>query len=458
MSTTDQRRIRETVMTAITSQVYPAYRRFGTYVSTTYIPHGRTEPGVWAITDGEAYYAFLIRQSTTMNKSADEIHQIGLAEVARDEVEMLAIARKLGYSDLRSFNTAVKANPKLHPTSRQQLIDAYELYINNMKAKLPDLFSVLPKASLEVLPVPLNTWRSSNPRLITRRARLTANVRGRFFVNTYNFPDRGLEGVEAIAYHEGLPGHHLQNSIAQEQTELPTFRQQGNYTAYGEGWGLYSERLGKDVGFYQDPYSDYGRLEGDIWRAIRLVVDTGVHSKRWTRQQMVDYFHDHSSVDETNIQSEVDRYIAWPGQALGYKMGQLKLIELCERSRESARSKSSTFANSTTSSSIPVRFHLMCSRYRAWTNGSQHKNRVATELIKTNGDRFSPGAFAGSAIFLQKPFDVEAEFDGERLEDAVLLCGRKEKFDFSWIHVRLSNATAPKVDEPIFGTVPARKL
>ncbi len=159
------------------------------------------------------------------------------------------------------------------------------------------------------------------------------------YVNTYNFADRGLEGSEAIAYHEGIPGHHLQITIAQELKGLPEFRKQSYYTAYTEGWGLYSEHLGKDVGFYQDPYSDYGRLEADIWRAIRLVVDTGAHSKHWTRQQMVDFFHEHSSIDETNIQSEVDRYIAWPAQALGYKMGQLKLLELRARAQSALGTK-----------------------------------------------------------------------------------------------------------------------
>jgi uncharacterized protein (DUF885 family) len=153
------------------------------------------------------------------------------------------------------------------------------------------------------------------------------------YVNEYNFAERSLAPVEAVSYHEGIPGHHLQISIAQELTGIPQFRKYTYYTAYTEGWGLYSERLGKDVGFYKDPYSDYGRLEADIWRAIRLVVDTGVHSQHWTRQQMVDYFHDHSAIDETNIQAEVDRYIAWPAQALGYKMGQLKILELRERAK-----------------------------------------------------------------------------------------------------------------------------
>ena len=162
---------------------------------------------------------------------------------------------------------------------------------------------------------------------------------GRLFINTYNATERNLYGVEAIAYHEGIPGHHLQISIAQELTGLPEFRKYGSYTAYVEGWGLYAEHLGKDVGFYQDPYSDYGRLEADIWRAIRLVVDTGVHSQHWTRQQMVDYFHEHSAIDEPSIQSEVDRYIAWPSQALAYKIGQLKILELRERAKKALGDK-----------------------------------------------------------------------------------------------------------------------
>jgi uncharacterized protein (DUF885 family) len=157
---------------------------------------------------------------------------------------------------------------------------------------------------------------------------------GRVDVNLYDWQHRSLADVEAVAYHEGIPGHHLQISVQQEIPGLPQFRQQGYYTAYTEGWALYSERLGKEIGFYQDPYSDYGRLEADMWRAIRLVVDTGVHSQHWSRQQMVDFFHEHSGLDEPNVQSEVDRYIAWPAQALGYKMGQLKILELRDRAKK----------------------------------------------------------------------------------------------------------------------------
>lgn len=329
----DQKRLHEAILTAITTQVYPSYSRLAKYLQSTYIPHGRTEPGIWSIPNGDAYYAFRIRQSTTLDKTADEIHQIGLDEVKKDEEQMLVIAKKMGFNDLKSFNASIKTNPKLHATSKQQLIDTYKGYLGQMQTKLPQLFGTLPKTAVEVLPVP-EYMEKQQSAAYYMQGTPDGKRPGRVYVNTYNFADRGLEGVEAVSYHEGVPGHHLQISIAQGLKDLPTFRTQSYYTAYVEGWGLYSERLGKDAGFYQDPYSDYGRLEADIWRAIRLVVDTGVHNKHWTRQQMVDFFHDHSSVDETNVQSEVDRYIAWPGQALGYKMGQLKLLELRDRAQK----------------------------------------------------------------------------------------------------------------------------
>ncbi len=328
----EQKRITKEATEAVQTKVLPAYDRFRRFLVAQYIPATHAEPGISAIPDGAAYYDFRIRQSTTLKKSADEIHQIGLAEVARDEAEMLVIAKKLGYTDLKTFNAANKANPKLHPTSPDALVAKYQAYLDGMKPRLPQLFGRLPKAPLTVMKVPAY-MEAQQSAAYYQPGTPDGSRPGEVFVNTYHATTRGLQSVEAISYHEGLPGHHLQISIAQELTSIPEFRKQGGYTAYTEGWGLYSERLGKDVGFYQDPYSDYGRLEADIWRAIRLVVDTGVHSKHWTRQQMVDYFHDHSGIDETNIQSEVDRYIAWPAQALGYKMGQLKLIELRERSR-----------------------------------------------------------------------------------------------------------------------------
>jgi uncharacterized protein (DUF885 family) len=332
MSAADQKRITTDLLAAITDDVLPAYKRFATYMRVQYAPAGRKEPGISALPDGDAYYAFRIRQSTTLNKTADEIHQIGLDEVKRDEAEMMAIVKKLGYSDLKSFNAALVANPKEHPASKEALMAAYSGYIGQMKPKLPELFGRLPKAPLEVVPMPAFVEKDQ-AQADYEQGTPDGSRPGRVNVNLYNFATRSLADVEAVAYHEGIPGHHLQISIGQELTGIPDFRKQAYYTAYTEGWALYSERLGKEIGFYQDPYSDYGRLEADIWRAIRLVVDTGVHSQHWTRQQMVDYFHEHSTIDETNIQAEVDRYIAWPAQALGYKMGQLKILELRDRAK-----------------------------------------------------------------------------------------------------------------------------
>jgi uncharacterized protein (DUF885 family) len=328
----DQKRIATDLMAVIQAQVLPTYQRFAKFMKAQYVPNGRKEPGVWAMPNGDAYYAFRIRQITTLDKTAAEIHQIGLDEVKRDEAEMLAIVHQLGFADLKAFRTALAANPKEHPQSKEALIDTYKGYLAQMQPRLPDLFGRLPKAQLEVVAMPAFAEKNS-PMAYYNQGTADGSRPGRVDVNLYNFAERSLATVESVTYHEGIPGHHLQISIAQELTGLPEFRKYQDYTAFVEGWALYSERLGKDIGLYKDPYSNYGRLDNDMWRAIRLVVDTGVHSQHWTRQQMVDYFHDHSSLDETNIQSEVDRYIAWPAQALGYKMGQLKILDLRDKAK-----------------------------------------------------------------------------------------------------------------------------
>ena len=338
ISAEQQKELSAEILDAISKQVLPAYARFGKYLTDVYIPHGRTEYGIWSIPDGDAYYAFRIRQSTTTKLTADQIHQIGLDEVKRDEAEMLAIAQKLGFKDIASMRAAMVANPKLHPASAEQLLDAYRGYIDGMKPKLPQLFGRLPKAGLTVEAVPAFLEKDS-AFAYYEEGTPDGKRPGTVFISTYKFESRLLSGVETTAYHEGLPGHHLQVSIAQEMPALPDFRKHINYTAYVEGWGLYAERLGKDVGLYQDPYSDFGRLEADIHRAIRLVVDTGVHAQHWSREQIVDYFHAHSGLDEATVQSETDRYIAWPGQALGYKMGQLKILELRAKAQETLGAK-----------------------------------------------------------------------------------------------------------------------
>ena len=334
----EQERIKTEMLAVIGKQVLPAYQRFARFLEVSYIPAGRAEPGISALPDGAKYYRFLIRRLANTDMAPDQIHQIGLDEVKRDEADMLAIAKKLGFADLKTFNASLKTNPKLHPASGDQLLDAARAYLGPMQAKLPELFGRLPKTPFEVAAVPDYLEKTSAPAYY-EAGTPDGSRPGRLRIDTYNATSRNLYQLEDLSYHEGLPGHHLQISIAREQTGVPAFRKFGFYPAFSEGWGLYAERLGKDVGFYQDPYSDYGRLEGDIWRAIRLVVDTGVHAGGWSREQMVEFFHDHSAIDETSIQAEVDRYIAWPGQALTYKMGQLKILELRDRAKKALGDK-----------------------------------------------------------------------------------------------------------------------
>jgi uncharacterized protein (DUF885 family) len=329
----EQERIKADVLDAVAKRDLPAYQRLARFLEVSYVPAGRAEPGISALPDGAKYYQFLIRRETTTDLTAEQLHQTGLDEVQRDEAEMLAIAQKLGFKDLAALRAAVKDNPKFAPASPDALLAAYKNYAVPMQAKLPSLFGRLPKLPFEVVPMP-DYLAASGPAAYYMPGAAAANRPGRLSVNLTNATKRSLLPVEATAYHEGVPGHHLQISIGQEQENVPEFRRHAGYTAFVEGWALYAERLGKDVGCYQDPYSDYGRLENDIWRAIRLVVDTGVHSQHWSRQQMVDYFHAHSSIDETNIQAETDRYIAWPAQALAYKTGQLKILALRDKAQK----------------------------------------------------------------------------------------------------------------------------
>jgi len=338
ISEADKSRIKTAVLASIEKDIIPAYTRFAKFVRDEYAPKGRIDVGVWSLPDGRARYAFQVRSMTTTDMTPDAIHELGLREVARIEGEMLQIAKKLGYSDLAAFNKAIAANPELKPKEGQQLIDLYSKYIDQMYARLPELFGRLPKAKLEVVPVP--EFRAEGAAAASYETGSPDGARpGRVYVNTHEATSRSLLPTESTAYHEGAPGHHMQLSIQQELTDLPPFRQQGGYTAFQEGWALYTERLGKDVGFYQDPYSDYGRLNDEMLRAIRLVVDTGLHHKKWTREQVVQFFRDHSAIDEVEIQSETDRYIVWPGQALAYKIGQLKILELRGRAEKALGAK-----------------------------------------------------------------------------------------------------------------------
>jgi uncharacterized protein (DUF885 family) len=327
MPAAERQRLHDAIIAAVDNEVRPAYSKLANFIATEYAPKGRSDPGLWALPDGDKRYRFAIHEMTTTDMEPEAIHQLGLKEVQRIEEDQLAIAKKLGFSDLAAFRASVKTDPKLRATSREQLLEKYRSYIGQMKPQLPKLFGLLPKTQLEVRPTEeFREKEAASAEYI--QGTPDGSRPGIVFVNTGDYQHRTVTSIESTAYHEGVPGHHMQISIAQTLPELPPFRQQAAFTAYGEGWALYSERLGKDIGFYQDPYSDYGRLSDEMLRAIRLVLDTGVHYQRWTRQQMVDFFHAHSSEDEPSVQAETDRYIAFPGQACAYKLGQLEILKL----------------------------------------------------------------------------------------------------------------------------------
>jgi len=379
----DRTRLTAAILGTIDHDVRPAYRKLADFLATDYAPKGRTEFGIWALPNGDALYRYDIEQQTTTRMAPEEIHQLGLNEVERIEKEQLAIATKLGFSDLKSFRASLKVNPKLVPNSGQQLLDLYRHYIEQVEPQLPKLFGLLPKTRVEVRPVESYREKEASGAQYYQGTP-DGSRRAAVVVNTADYQHRTLTEVEATAYHEGLPGHHMQIAIAQTLPELPSFRQQGNYTAYAEGWALYAESLGKDLGFYQDPYSDYGRLASEQLRAVRLVLDTGVHYKRWTRQQMVDFFHQHSSEDEPVVQSETDRYIAIPGQALGYKLGQLAILRLREQAQKELGGRYDVRAfhdKILDGGALPL--DVMNTRVRAWI--AEQKAAQSDHMIDSTG-------------------------------------------------------------------------
>jgi uncharacterized protein (DUF885 family) len=328
-SDADKKRLTDDIKKAINDDVFPAYKKFAEFLRTEYDPKGRTELSIESLADGKRRYSEAVKTMTTVNTPPADIHEIGLKEVERVAAEMTKVAQSQGYKDLASFREAVNNDPKWRPTSEQQILDDYRKYIHQMEPKLPELFGLLPKSPVTVEPIP-----DFNKATSTHYVQGTPDGKrpGRVVVAVSNPTKRTLIDDEAVAYHEGVPGHHLQISIAQRLEGLPKFRLHGFYPAYAEGWALYSEELGKEIGFYKDPVSDYGRLNSEMLRAVRLVVDTGTHDKNWSRQQVIDYMHA-NDINDTLAQTEADRYIAWPGQALTYKMGQLTILKLRDEAK-----------------------------------------------------------------------------------------------------------------------------
>jgi uncharacterized protein (DUF885 family) len=318
---------------AISEKLVPAYARLHAFIRDEYLPACRDTYGIYALPDGAAWYDYLIRQHTTTNLSAAEIHQVGLDEVARIHEEMRAIKQEVGFEgDLDAFFEYLNTDPKFYFETREEMIAAHEALREKADAAAPRLFHRSPRAGYEIRPVEEFRERAA-AKGSYQRPSTDGSRPGIFYVNTWNPQARPRWDTEALFLHEAVPGHHFQRSFNLEIEDLPAFRTHGGVTAFAEGWGLYAESLvvGRAMGFYEDPYQRFGQLNAELWRAIRLVVDTGLHAKRWSRQQVLDYMYANSATLDTRAVSEAERFMAIPGQALAYKIGQLKIMELRER-------------------------------------------------------------------------------------------------------------------------------
>jgi uncharacterized protein (DUF885 family) len=330
----DRERLTARAREVIGQSVIPAYRRFQAVFRDEYLPATRSTVGLWDTPDGRAYYQFLARFHTTTALTPAEIHAIGLREVARNRAEMQKVMDEVGFQgSLTEFFQHLRTDPKFYYKTGDELFRAYAFIVKMIDPELPKLFGKLYRTPFGLRPIPDNSAPNTTTAYYQGPS-LDGSRPGYYYVNLYRPEVRPKYEMEVLSVHEAAPGHHLQIALAQELTDLPDFRRAGGFTAYIEGWGLYSERLGYDLGLYRDPYSRYGQLTYDQWRAVRLVVDTGLHDMEWTRQQAIDYFIANAAKTEADIVNEIDRYISNPGQALAYKIGQLKFLELRARAEQ----------------------------------------------------------------------------------------------------------------------------
>lgn len=339
VSAGDATRLRNAYAAALKDEVLPAYARLADFLERDYLPAARTTVGWSDLPDGPAWYRWRIRGATTMDLPPEKIHEIGLAEVARIRAEMIAVMRQVGFQgDLDAFFRYVQDDPKFYFNDEKELLAAYRDVKQRIDALLPKLFADFPKADYEIRPV--EAFRAASAAGASYQAPSADGKRpGIFYINTFNLKAQPRFGLETLSLHEAAPGHHFQISIQQELQDLPRFRRFNNYVSYAEGWALYSESIGKELGVFTDPYQWYGRLSDEMLRAMRLVVDTGLHSQGWTRERAIQYMLDNSSMAESDVTAEVERYIVWPGQALGYKLGQLRITELRAKAQAALGSK-----------------------------------------------------------------------------------------------------------------------
>ncbi len=328
ISEPDRQRLAAAAEDAIRRSVVPAYRLLLQFLQEEYLPGSRTGIAAAELPDGRAFYQERIHYFTTLELSPASIHATGQGEVQRIRAEMETVIRKTGFQGgFRPFIEFLRSDPRFYVTTPQALLEKTALVLKRMDGELPRLFKTLPRLPYGIREIPAFS-APGNTAAYYQPGSGDGSVAGNYYVNTYDLASRPLYEIEALSFHEAVPGHHLQIALQQELHDLPNFRRFAGFTSFVEGWALYSERLGLEVGFYQDPYSDFGRLSYEMWRACRLVVDTGMHALGWTRQQAIDFMADNTSSTLLNITNEVDRYIAWPGQALAYKLGELKISAL----------------------------------------------------------------------------------------------------------------------------------
>ncbi|MFO1476923.1 MAG: DUF885 domain-containing protein [Verrucomicrobiota bacterium] len=328
ISAVDQARLRSEAAGVLEDKVIPAFARLRDYLTNTYIPGARVSIGMSALPDGPAWYAFAAESSTTTSLTPQQIHEIGLAEVKRIRAEMEPLIRQAGFgTNFAAFARFMRTNTSFYYTNKQDLLRDYRDIAKRIDPELIRFFGKLPRLPYGVMAIPAYSEKSQTTAYY-QPGSYTAGRPGYFCANTYALDTRPRWEMEALTSHEAVPGHHLQISLALEMENVPEFRKHGSYTAFVEGWGLYAESLSGEMGLYREPEMKYGQLTYELWRAIRLVVDTGIHSMGWTRQQAIDYFLANSAKSEHDVTVEVDRYIVWPGQALAYKIGEMKFKEL----------------------------------------------------------------------------------------------------------------------------------
>ena len=322
------RELKSSARVIISEQLTPAYAEFKRFIEEEYLPKTRAHPGSGTLPGGKTVYAMLARHFTTTNMTPEEIHKIGLSEVARIRGEMEEVIEEVGFDgDINAFNDFLRTDPQFYYETAEELLEGYQAVSKRLDPELVKLFGKLPRMPYGVRPIAAELAPDTTTAFYMRPA-LDGSRPGWYYVNLYKPEVRPKYEMEVLSVHESVPGHHLQIALAQEIEGLPEFRRNSSVTAFIEGWGLYSERLGYDMGLYKDPYSRYGQLIYDMWRAVRLVVDTGIHYFGWSRQDAIDYFKDNAAKTEADIINEIDRYIGWPGQALAYKIGQLKMLEI----------------------------------------------------------------------------------------------------------------------------------